>query len=116
MVTQRPAKNASDFGFLFWLHVCIILLILSSPFLFDWHLVLIIGCIYEIQIFALGNCVLTQMQFKKKEASFYEYYLSKLGFRPQRKTLDIMLTYVIPILVLLTALLWQLLLKRKPFF
>jgi len=105
----------NDFGIIFWLHLFIILLIYISPFLLSWKIVVLLVMLFYIQLLLCGNCILTIIQFKKNTSFFY-YYLSKLGFNVNKGKIDFILTYVMPLLILVVALIWQLFMKKSVIF
>lgn len=43
-------------------------------------------------------------QFNNREEGFYEHYLQKLGFHPERKILNFILDFVIPTAIIVIAL------------
>ena len=95
------------------LHIVVILLAYSSPFWLDWKLVLVGVIVNYIQIAFLGGCVLSQAQFEDKKQTFHEWYLRKLGLKPNRKTLNFVLRYIMPFLLLGLSLVFQVLLQFK---
>ena len=109
------AKDIKLFGFTFWLHLILILIAYSSPFLFSWKLILFGVVILLIQFLVLKQCVLTTAQFgDEKYITFYTLYLEMLGFKFKRKNLYILMRYIMPFIVLLISLIWQILLNHKP--
>ena len=98
-----------EFGLIFWLHLIIILLVLSSPFWLSWKIITIFILLYYLQLFFLKNCVLTKLQFNEPErdTTFYSYYLTKLGFKVNKRKLKIFLDYVLPWVILLISFLLQ---------
>ena len=117
-MTQTEQNKNNDFGLFFWVHLAIIILIYLLPFLFDWKIVLGILILYLLQIKIFGSCVLTIAQFKDKtrRSGFYYYYLTKLGFKLNQKRVNFTVTYIIPTVIFITALVWQILLSKVPLF
>ena len=70
--------------------------------------------IYYIQEIILGYCVLTRLQFGRiqNESTFFLYYLAKLGLRVRRRTLVIVTDFILPPLVIVFAVLWQVVMGR----
>lgn len=98
------------------LHAIIIILIWASPFLFRWQLVMIGVVLYYLQIKLLGDCILTRRQFdvKKRDVTFYYFTLVKLGFKPALHRVRFVTDYVIPLLLIGSSIVWQLLLSKQP--
>jgi len=97
-----------DFGFVFFIHLILIILVYVSPFLFDWKLILM-GVLYiYIQEIFLKGCFLTHLQFgKDKDMTFYYKYLTLLGFRINKKKLKFFMGRIMPLIILGVALVWQ---------
>lgn len=109
------AKDIKLFGLTFWLHLFLILIAYSSPFLFSWKLILLGVIILLVQFIVLKQCVLTTTQFgNAKYITFYTLYLEMLGFKFKRKNLYILMRYIMPFIVLAISLIWQILLNYKP--
>jgi len=107
-------QQIKEFGTIFWLHLLLIIMIYLSPFLFKWGLILLFVGLYYFQIFVLGDCFLTKIQFKgNKHIKFHPYYLSKLGLRINKKIAKLG-TYLIPAAIFLLSLFWQLVLNKVP--
>ena len=94
-------------------HAILIVLAYSAPFWLDWRLVLLGVIANYIQIFILGGCVLSHAQFEDKKQTFHEWYLRKLGFKPNRKVLNFSLRYVVPFVLLGLAIVFQILFQVK---
>lgn len=108
-------KNIKLFGVVFWIHLFLIILAYSSPFLFDWKLILIGVIMLLLQFIILKQCVLTTAQFgDEKYMTFYTIYLEILGFKFRRKSIYIFMRYVMPFIVLIIALLYQVIFEFKP--
>jgi hypothetical protein len=105
----------NNFGIIFWTHLILIIAAYLSPILFRWGLISI-GVLYLIiQQIIWRGCVLTIAQFGKDPYNtFYYKYLTLLGFKPDKKKLKFIMTYIMPFLVLLFALFLQIILKFKP--
>jgi hypothetical protein len=107
-----------EFGLIFWLHLFIVVLVLSSPFLMGWRLVGIGVGLFYAQLLVFGGCVLVPIQFPEREQSirhpyrldgesFYHYYLTKLGFRFDRRRLNMFIDFVLPGILFGIAILWR---------
>jgi len=89
------------------LHIIIILLAYSAPFWLDWRLVALGVVVNYIQILIIGGCVLSHAQFEDKGQTFHEWYLKKFGLKVNRKILNRVLRYVVPFVLLGSAVLIQ---------
>jgi hypothetical protein len=95
------------------LHVAVILLAYSAPFWLDWRLVFGGVILNYIQILIFDGCVLSHAQFEDKKQTFHEWYLRKLGLKPNRNVLNFVLRYIVPFLLLGLALIFQVILNVK---
>jgi hypothetical protein len=108
-------KIKSDFGFIFWVHLILILIAYLSPFFFRWQLISLGVLLLFIQQIIFQGCLLTHAQFGKDPyMTFYYKYLTLLGFNVNKRKLKFLMAWIMPILVLLFALLWQIILNIKP--
>ena len=96
-------------------HISVILLAYSSPFWLDWRLLVLGIALYYLQIFIFGGCGLSLAQFKGEKKSFHQWYLEKLGFRPDPARLSFFLDRILPFILLGIALTYQLILGYRPF-
>jgi len=64
-----------------------------------------------IQILIFKGCVLSHAQFEDKKQSFHEWYLRKLGFRPNRRILNFVLRWIVPFALLGLAFIFQVVLN-----
>ncbi|MFA5134624.1 MAG: hypothetical protein WC505_02435 [Patescibacteria group bacterium] len=99
-----------------WLHAVIIALIWTSPFLFSWYIIFLGALAYYLQIIILGDCILTRRQFNvpRRSITFYDYLLSKIGIKTKRLRIRFIADYILPWIILGTALLWQIVLDHPP--
>lgn len=100
------------------MHSLVILLAWSSPFWLDWKIIL--GCliIFNLQIIFFRSCVITNLQFKKniKERSdmtMYTYWIERFGGKINREKMKFISSYVMPNIILLLTILWQILLNHN---
>lgn len=112
-----PTKAHKDYGPIFWLHLMLIISAYSLPFWVNWKLILVMVVIYRLQLFVFGGCVLTILEQKNKSAgeanSFHRYYLTKAGINVSHKRMMFIVDYVVPVLLLIIALVWQVWLGKK---
>ena len=90
-------------------HGAVILAFYASPFLISWKIIAVIVILYYVQLLILGNCVLTLWQFEERDrtTSFNAHVLEMMGFHPDRERLRIVVDYIIPWFVFVTAILYQ---------
>ena len=71
-------NDKKDFGLVFWIHLAIILLFYSSPFLFSWKVITGTIFLYYLQLLVFKGCVLTKVELESRgeRRSFNYYYLA----------------------------------------
>lgn len=97
------------------IHFILIVVVWSSPLLFDWKIILagIVG--YYLQIVILKGCILTKLQFGlEDDNTFYFYLLKFLGIELNKRRLKIFLDYILPFSLLFISILIQELYNFKP--
>jgi len=99
----------NDFGFLFWIHLILIILVWTSPLFLDWRIIFVFVLLYYFQLLVFGDCIFSKKQFgsEKRKETFYSYYLTKLGFRINRKRLVFFLDYILPWILLFVSYVFQ---------
>lgn len=109
-------KTNNDFGFIFGLHLSVIIFWYLTPILFSWYW-LIIGVAFSYaQGFLINGCILTHAQFgKESQDTFWGYYLRKLGIGLNKKLAKIIFFWLEPLVVLLIALISQKYFSIVPF-
>lgn len=116
-MTKKLSKPISYFGPIFWLHLILIILAYLSPFLVSWWLISIGILVLWIQYFLVKGDLITQAQFgKDPEMTFYTPYLEKMGFKFNRRSFLVFIRYIMPLIVLTVALIWQVWLGNRPFW
>ncbi|HEY4482719.1 MAG TPA: hypothetical protein VI953_00940 [Candidatus Paceibacterota bacterium] len=100
----------SEFGFVFYLHLALILLVLASPWLVPWWVILIGILIYYLQLKVFGHCLLTALQTgsRKRTQTFWGHYLERLGLPINQRKMIVFTDYFLPWLILAFALYFQL--------
>ena len=95
-----------EFGLLFYLHLILIFTVWASPLLFPWYVVAIGFVLYNIQLYLVGNCLLTILQFKTNTPTlgFYGHYSKYLGLECYAKKIDWASDYILPSALLATSL------------
>jgi hypothetical protein len=108
-------KLKKDFGVVFWIHLTLILLAYFSPFFFRWQIIFVMVFASFIQQVIFKGCILTHAQFgKDPHMTFYYRYLTLLGINVNKEKLKFLMTWIMPILVLLFVLFWQVILGIDP--
>lgn len=112
-----PEPENKDFGPIFWLHLLVLCLMYSSPFLFSWQLIMAGVVLYFFQLLVFGGCILTILEFgKDRKEDFNIHYLRRIGCNISESKLGFILNFVIPSAILATTLVWQIILKHSPYF
>jgi len=101
---------------IFWFHLILIILAWTSPFWLNWKWITGLIILNYIQIIIFKGCVLTLAQFEKegKQMTIYTYVLESLGFKVNRQKMKFIARYIMPIIIFLIAILWQILLNKNP--
>lgn len=99
---------------MFWIHLFLILIYYLSPFLFNWKIVIFIVVLILLQYRFLGDCFLTKLEFKKEDKAFFQHYLEKIGINISKRQVDFIATYIVPFVLPTIAIIWQVLLKHRP--
>ena len=99
---------------MFWAHLAVIVLFYTTPFYLHWQFILIGVVLFYIQIFILGNCILTLREFTGAGTTdFHYYYLTKLGIPLNERATVFYTKYLAPLVILGMAILWQIVLSRS---
>lgn len=107
----------SDFGLIFWIHLVLIVFAYVSPFLVPWQWIILGVLALLVQQIVLRGCILTRVQFgKDPEMTFYYRYLTLLGFKVNKKRLKFLMAWVMPVIVFIGAVVWQVLLLNDPYW
>jgi len=97
-----------EFGAIFWIHLFLIVVSLSTPFWLDWKFILIGIVILQLQWLILDGCYLTFLETgRNKDITFWYLYLSKIWPNLNMRKTKLIVRYLIPVLVLITAYLLQ---------
>jgi len=101
-----------------FIHTIIIIIAWLSPFWLDWKIIFICLFLYWFQIFIFKGCILTNLQFNKKarhkgEMTMYTYWLEKFGYKVNRKRLRFCSDYIMPSIILIITIIWQLILNMS---
>lgn len=103
------------FGFIFWIHLILVLIGYFSPILFDWRIIIFISILLGIQYKLLGGCILNKLQFNEtKDITFMYPYLKMLGFKPNLEKLKFIIRYIVPLLLTIIAIILQEIISIKP--
>ena len=97
-------KEVEYFGFVFWIHLILIILAYLSPFLFSFKIMIVLVLLYYLQIIIFNGCKLTEIQFGKQSYfTFYYPYLRKLGFNVSKKFVYYLMRWWMPLIILLIS-------------
>jgi hypothetical protein len=102
-----------DFGLIFWIHMFLNVIAYTSPFWLNWKFILVGVFLYYCQELIFRGCLLTRLEFKGAEYSFWGYYLSKIGIYLSHKQVKYIIVYAMPIIIFLLALIWQVVLEHN---
>lgn len=91
------------------LHSILIVGIWLAPFFVEWKIFLALIILYYLQLFIVGNCILTiwQLGERKRDATFYWWALEKFGFHLDKTKVRIFVDTILPWILLAIALTWQ---------
>ena|SRR3989344_3983625 len=107
--------KAKDFGFLFWLHLLLLIIAYFSPLLFRWQIIAIGVLLLYVQQILIDGCFLTHFQFgRDRYMTFYYHYLTLLGFEVNKKNLKFLMAYIMPLVILIIAMVLQLIFNINP--
>ena len=97
----------------FIIHLILIILAWLSPFYLNYKIIAFLVILYYIQIIIFKSCLLTTAQFKENasEMTMYTHSLEKLGFKINRKRLKFISSWIIPLIILFIAIIFQILLN-----
>lgn len=108
-----------DYGLIFWLHMAVILLYISTPFWLAWQWILILVIIFYLQNIFFKNCVLTKAQLDgradivESEKSFYVYYFKKWHFPFDAKWVKKYFAWTLLWTIFSIAIVYQLILNQN---
>ena len=89
------------------LHLLVICLIYTSPFIVPLKWIVVGAALYFVQIKTLGGCILTKIEFGSYDECAYWHYLNWIGLRLRKESVHFVIDYIAPPAVLLTAFIYQ---------
>ncbi|MCL2094630.1 hypothetical protein FWH13_00730 [Candidatus Saccharibacteria bacterium] len=102
-------------SFLIILHLALTIATYTSWLWLGWGFVALIGLVHIAYLEVYQGCHLSRKQFGNSEDKFYEWWMSKLGIKVKdRQKTRIFMTYVVPLIVAVIALVWQVVLGFAP--
>ena len=108
-------KDVKYFGFIFWLHLILVLFAYLSPFLFNWKIMIVATILLFIQYSLIGGCILNKVQFDKtKDVTFLYPYLIILGLKINPYKFRTFIRYYLQFILLIIAIIWQVILNKAP--
>lgn len=108
----RDWQVMKHYGPLFWLHVLVILLLLSSWLFLPWWFIIIGVIMWHIQLWLLGGCFLSKWEFGQN-TDCIPHYLHMWGLKIDKRVLRYAIRYLVPVLIILASLLWQIVLHHN---
>jgi hypothetical protein len=89
----------------------------SSFLWLDWKILLIIYILYTLQMIIFKGCILINWQTNKSltketDMTMYAFWAEKFGYKVNRNKLKISSKWIMPVVILLLSLLWQILLNH----
>ncbi len=109
-------NKINDWGFDFFIHLIIIILLWISPVFFSWKIIILGIIVYYLQLIILGDCMLTKKQFrtKKRSITFYWYYGRKIFPKLDMIKVKFYADWIFPYIILALAIIIQVVLEYKP--
>ena len=102
---------------IFWIHLILLIVIWTSPFWLDWKLILLGIFLVYIQELIFKSCILTIAQFNDneewREMTMYTFIFEKIDFKVNRKRMKFIARFILPWIILLMSLIWQILLNKQ---
>lgn len=101
-------QKTKEFGIIFYAHLALILISYSSSLYLDWKFIVVGAVLLQLYYAVRGGCDLTFMEFgEDKDTTFVWYYLRKIFPRLHQKRTKLVVRFLIPILVVVTAIVIQ---------
>ena len=108
-------KAIKYFGFIFWVHLILVLFAYLSPFLFRLKIIIFAIILLFLQFSLVGGCILSKVQFNNaKDTTFLYPYLTMLGLELNPRKFKKFTGYILPLIVLFIAVVWQITLNKPP--
>ncbi len=104
---KKYPLNPFAYYAVFLFHLAFIVAAFLSPLFLNWRWIFVGVLCYYVQSYIFGTCVLTKIQFKGQQDSFYNYYLNRFGFSPNKRTLFFLSKHGFPWLIFLAAFIHQ---------
>ncbi len=101
------------FGFFFWSHLLLEFIFVSLPFLIPWWLLAVLVGLLFLQFKIFGNCLINKVHFREDDDAVFLYpYLKMLGVNISYPRAKLFLRYILPILLIGVAIIWQVILQK----
>ncbi len=96
------------------LHLAIIVAAYSSPFYIPWQIIVLVIGLYYLQLLIFKGCILSIAQFGSSDERFVKHYFEKFtGISVKREMMDFILDRLIPILIVVVAIVYQVIIRRS---
>ncbi len=101
------------FGFFFWIHLLLEFIFVSLPFLIPWWLLAVLVGLLFLQFKIFGNCLINKVHFREDDDAVFLYpYLKMLGINISYPKAKLLLRYILPIILVGVAIIWQVILQK----
>lgn len=76
-----------------------------SPFLVRWQIIVYGYILYLLQLYLVGDCILTRAQFQtqSRDKTFYSHVLDSIGMHLSTRYVRNFVDYILPALLILTG-------------
>src|SRR3972149_3978539 len=105
--------RGNDYGLVFWIHLILNIVFISSWLFFSWWFVLICMGLIQLQFIIFKGCILSKLEFKKDEACI-PYYLYKWKLIKNKKLVRFIVGRFMPLAIIAMSALWQIVFGIKP--
>ncbi|MCB0618839.1 MAG: hypothetical protein KDC43_13795 [Saprospiraceae bacterium] len=102
-----------EYTTIFWLHFAVLFLLILSWLLLSWWVIIIAEVLLQVQYFTTG-CVMSKAEFDGSDEAAIPYYLSKWGIIKDKRIGRRFIRDILPVIVILLALWWQISLGKEP--
>lgn len=94
----------NEYGWVFWLHLFLIIASYLSFLYVDWKLILLGVLLLQIYYLLRGGCNLSFVEFgHNKDITFVWFYLNKIFPNLSQKTTKICICFILPIFLILVS-------------
>ena len=111
-------SSASKFNLVFWIHLLVLILGWSGPFLIDWRVMVVAYMAVQVQFIFFKRCLMNKGHELEDDddATFYSFLLELFGMKVPRKPIKLVVRNGLYIFLALLAFTWQYVLGHKVMF